>query len=103
MQTFDVTLTSTLATPPIRNGIIDLKTRDAMTGFLPLADYVPYTPVQNLTGQPAISLPLHWSADGLPVGMMFAARFGDEATLFRLAAQLEAAQPWAGRHPKIWG
>ncbi len=103
MQGFDVTLTSTLATPPIRNGVIDLKTRDAMTGFLPLADYVPYTPVQNLTGQPAISLPLHWSADGLPVGMMFAARFGDEATLFRLAAQLEAAQPWAGRHPKIWG
>ena len=103
MQTYDVTLTSTLATPPIRNGIIDLTTRDAMTGFLPLADYVPYTPVQNLTGQPAISLPLHWSADGLPVGMMFAARFGDEAILFRLAAQLEAAQPWAGRHPKIWG
>lgn len=103
MQTFDVWLTPTLATPPVRNGVLDLSERDALTGFLPLADYVPFTIIQNLTGQPAISLPLHWSTDGLPVGMMFSARFGDEATLFRLAAQLETAQPWTNKHPAIWG
>jgi amidase len=102
MQSHDVWLTPTLAMPPIKNGLIDLNERDAIVGFLPLADYVPFTPIQNLTGQPAISLPLHWSVDGLPVGMMFSARFGDEATLFRLAGQLEAAQPWKDRHPAIW-
>lgn len=102
MQSYDVLLTPTLALPPIKNGIIDLNERDAMTGFAPLVDYVPFTPLHNLTGQPAISLPLHWSSEGLPIGMMFAGRFGDEATLFRLAAQLETAQPWANKHPKIW-
>lgn len=102
MQSYDVWLTPTLATPPIKNGMLDLTERDAVTGFLPLADYVPFTPIQNLTGQPAISLPLHWSSDGLPIGMMFSAQFGDEATLFRLAAQLEQAQPWKDKHPEIW-
>ncbi|MDO8287706.1 MAG: amidase family protein [Parvibaculum sp.] len=103
MQSYDVTLSPTLAQLPVRNGVLDLAERDAMKGFLPLADYTPFTPLQNLTGQPSISLPLHWSADGLPVGMLFSGRFGDEATLFRLAAQLEAAKPWLNKHPKIWG
>jgi amidase len=102
MQTYDVWVAPTLAQPPVKNGVIDINERDPMKGFLPLADYVPFTPIQNLTGQPAMSLPLHWSADGLPVGMMFAGRFGDEATLFRLAAQLEEARPWKDKHPKVW-
>jgi amidase len=55
-----------------------------------------------MTGQPAISLPLAQSQSGLPIGMMFAARYGDEATLFRLAAQLEKERPWADRHPPLW-
>ena len=103
MQNYDVTLSPTLAQTTVQNGLLDLNERDALKGFLPLADYTPFALVQNLTGQPSMSLPLHWSTDGLPVGMLFSARFGDEATLFRLAAQLETAQPWANKHPKIWG
>ena len=63
--------------------------------------YIPWTPVFNVTGQPAMSVPLHWSADGLPIGTHFVGRYGDEATLFRLAGQLERARPWAARRPKV--
>ncbi|MBM4393106.1 MAG: amidase, partial [Deltaproteobacteria bacterium] len=55
----------------------------------------------NQTGQPAISLPLHWSAGGMPIGVQLAAAYGDEATLVRVAAQLEAAAPWTGRKPGV--
>ena len=64
---------------------------------------LPFTPPFNLTGQPAVSLPLVHTADGLPLGMQFVGRYGDEATLFRLAAQLEQAHPWIGRRAGIWG
>ena len=63
--------------------------------------YIAFTPLFNTTGQPAISLPLHWSADGLPIGVQFAGHFGNEAGLLRLAAQLEAAKPWADKRPSI--
>ena len=61
--------------------------------------FAPYTAVLNATGQPAMSVPLFWNKDGLPIGSHFVGRFGDEATLFRLAAQLEQARPWATRRP----
>ena len=65
------------------------------------ASYVPFTPPFNVTGQPGISLPLHWNDEGLPIGVQFVGRFGDEETLLSLAGQLEEATPWAGRRPPV--
>jgi len=64
--------------------------------------FAAFTAPFNMTGQPAISVPLQWTEGGLPVGMQFAARAGSDGVLLRLARQLEIAQPWAGRHPKVW-
>ncbi|MGD9763492.1 MAG: amidase [Candidatus Binatia bacterium] len=100
--TYDCWLTSTLGAPPLRLGTIDIDERDPMVAFAPIINYVPFTPLQNLTGQPAISLPLHSTAEGVPVGVMFSARFGDEFTLLALAAQLERARPWRTRRPAVW-
>ena len=61
----------------------------------------PFTPLFNITGQPAMSVPLHWNADGLAIGLQFAARFGDEATLYHLAAQFEEARPRGQRRPPL--
>jgi amidase len=87
--------------PPLTDDLdpvaTELKTFDKRT-----AASFPFTAPFNMTGQPAISLPLAQSRSGLPIGMMFAGRYGDEATLFRLAAQLEKARPWADRHPPLW-
>ena len=102
-ETYDCWLTTTLGAPPVPLGTIDLQEKDPGRALAPIIDYVPFTPLQNATGQPAISLPLHWTADGLPVGVMFSARLGDEATLLRLAGQLEEARPWRTRRPPVWG
>jgi amidase len=102
-ERYDCWLTTTLGTPPIAIGAIDINERDMLKAFEPVLNYVPFTPLQNATGQPAISLPLHWTKDGLPIGVMFSAKIGDEATLLRLAGQLEQARPWADRHPSVFG
>ena len=65
--------------------------------------FSPGTRLANGTGQPSMSVPLFWSEEGLPIGTLFTARFGDEATLFRLAVQLEQERPWSTRRPTIWG
>ena len=75
--------------------------RDPQKSFGPLIDYVPFTAMQNVTGQPAINLPLHWNENGLPIGVQFVGRFGDELTLLKLAGELEKAAPWADRYAKI--
>jgi amidase len=97
----DVWLTPTVAEPPPPLGSFDPTPDNPLFGMLRAAWFVPFTPLCNVTGQPAMSVPLWWNAGKLPVGVHFVGRFGDEATLFRLAAQLEAARPWAHRRPPV--
>jgi amidase len=100
-ETHEIWLTPTLAWPPVRIGAFATTYDDPLAGFFRAADFAPFTPLINATGQPAMSVPLHWNAEGLPIGAHFVGRFGDEATLFRLAAELEQARPWAGRLPPV--
>lgn len=98
---YDAWLTPTLCEPPLPLGTLDPTPDNPLAGLLRSTTYVPFTALCNVTGQPAMSVPLVWSRAGLPLGTQFVGRFGDEATLFRLAAQLEAARPWAGRRPPV--
>jgi amidase len=100
-RTYDVILNPTLGKPPAPLGVLSLSPEDIQSFTKEITEFSPFTAVYNVTGQPSMSAPLHWTPDGLPVGVMFSARFGDEAILFRLAAQLEKAKPWAGLRPKI--
>lgn len=121
-EKYDVLLTPTLAMPPVITGTFQIKGLQAvmmkllarlnfgsiintLVGIDRLAaqsfEFTPFTPLFNATGQPAMSVPLHWTDAGLPVGMQFVGRYGDEATLFRLAGQLEKARPWADRLPPV--
>jgi len=100
-ETHDVWLSATLGLPPVKLGTFDMDERDPVKSFAPLIDYVPFTAMQNVTGQPAINLPLHWNKAGLPIGVQFVGRYGDETTLLRLAAQLEKAAPWAQRYAQV--
>jgi len=98
----DALLTATMAEPPAEIGRFAptnpdfLDYRLGAKGFLP---YSPFAPVFNASGQPAASLPLRWTADGLPVGVQIAAAFGEDETLLALCAEIEAAQPWFHRRP----
>jgi amidase len=96
---YDLLLTSTLGESPVPLCTFDPTPDDPLAGYRRAEKFVPYTPIANLSGQPAMSVPLYWNQQGLPVGTHFVARFGDEATLFRLAAQLERAKPWSDRRP----
>ncbi len=117
-ERYDLLLTPTMARPPAKVGELGLSFAErAQMGVLtalPLGKlldvalekmgsgklaYTPNTQLFNQTGQPAMSVPLFWNTQSLPIGTQFAARFGDEATLFRLASQLEKARPWAGKKP----
>jgi amidase len=121
-QKYDLYLTPTTAFPPVRIGELKPKPIEErlmkITNTLNLGKIIrlsgiadklaieslaktPYTQLANIAGLPAMSVPLHWTADGLPCGVQFIAPFGDEATLFRLAGQLEKAQPWFDRRPAL--
>jgi amidase len=122
-ETYDLYLTPTLASPPVKIGellpksieVVLLKVINTLRlGRLLIASgvtnklavenlsKVPFTQLANFTGQPAMSVPLYWTPENLPCGVHFMGRYGDEATLLRLAAQLEEARPWFDKRPPIF-
>jgi amidase len=100
LNAYDAVLSPTLASPPVPVGYFDEV--EPAENFERQKRFTPYTALYNVSGQPAVSLPLHWTADGLPIGVMLAGRMGEEGTLISLSAQLEAARPWRDRHPPVW-
>lgn len=98
---YDMLLSPTLSIPPVKLGSFEPTADDPMSGFKTTNAFVSLTFIQNITGLPAMSVPLYWNKDNIPIGVQFAGRFGDEAGLFRLAAQLEQERPWADRKPPI--
>ena len=100
LQNHDVILSPTLCKPPVPLGVLSLSQDSAVYGKN-VMEFVHSSSLYNATGQPSMSVPLHWTPDGLPVGVMFSGRFGEDALLLRLAAQLEKAQPWANRRPQL--
>jgi amidase len=97
---YDAILSPTVALPPRPVGWFDEV--EPAENFIRQTQFTPWTALYNLSGQPAVSVPLHWTDDGLPIGVMLAGQMGDEATLISLSAQLEAARPWQDKHPPIW-
>ncbi|WP_460339742.1 amidase [Actinoallomurus acanthiterrae] len=100
LEGYDVILHPTLAQPPVPIGYFEEV--DPAENFERQKRFTPFTSVYNVTGQPAVNVPLHWTDGGLPIGVMLVGRGGDEATLIALSAQLEEARPWADRRPPIW-
>ncbi|MCD4535936.1 amidase [Nocardioides sp. cx-169] len=98
---YDAVLTPTLATPPLPVGALR-DDADPAADFEAQKAFTPWTSAWNVTGMPAVSLPLHWTAEGLPVGVMLAARPAEEELLLSLSAQIEAASPWSDRRPPRW-
>jgi amidase len=100
-KSVDVWLTPTLASPPPSLGWFEQPEEDPLQAYRRDAEFCAFTPVANMTGQPAMSLPLHWNKDGLPIGVQLTAAFGQEAVLLALAGQLERSCGWTLTHPPI--
>jgi amidase len=100
---FDLLLTPTCASPPPPLGHFAASSEDPLKGFELSLPFTVFTSPFNLSGQPGISLPLHWNDDGLPIGIQLVAAYGREDLLVRVAAQLEEAEPWKGRRPPLHG
>ena len=98
---FDLLLTPTMAEPPILLGEMTATPDDPLRGFMRSVPFAAFTAVFNVTGQPALSLPLYWNAQGLPIGAQLVAAYGREDVLIRVAAQLEQARPWSQRRPPV--
>ena len=101
LAAYDVVLTPTLARPPALVGELR-DDADPARDFANQKAFTPWTSAWNVTGMPAVSLPLHWTDDGLPVGVMLAARPAEEELLLSLAAQVESGVPWVDRRPPGW-
>ncbi len=101
-ERFDLLLTPTMGEPPTRIGEYAPDPENPLMPIVRATPIATFTAMANLTGQPAISLPLHVSPDGLPIGVQLIAPYGAEDLLLRVAAQLEEAHPWAGREPDVW-
>ena len=102
LTTIDVWLTPTMSTPPALIGEITSTAEEPLRALERGGPTVAYAGVvANITGNPAMSVPLWWNTSGLPIGAHFLGRYGDEATLFRLAGQLESARPWSQRIPPV--
>src|SRR4051812_1472039 len=99
---YDLLLTPTIAEPPPKLGEFGSAPDNPLQGLFRAAGLVPFTPAFNVTGQPAVSLPLSWNDDGLPIGIQLASAFGREDVLLRVAGQLEQAQPWTDRTPSVY-
>jgi Asp-tRNA(Asn)/Glu-tRNA(Gln) amidotransferase A subunit family amidase len=100
LAAYDALLTPTLAAPPAEVGYFEQV--GPAENFERQKQFTPYTALCNVSGQPAVNVPLHWNDDGLPIGIMLAGQVGEEATLISLSAQLEEARPWQHRHPPLW-
>ena len=100
LNAYDAILSPTLALPPVRVGYFEEV--EPAENFERQKRFTPFTATYNVSGQPAVNVPLHWNADGLPIGVMLAGRMGEEGTLISLSAQLEQARPWKDRHPPLW-
>lgn len=100
-QGWDLLLTPTLGQVPLAIGTIRNNPENPMEAMIKAGQFLPFTPQFNTTGQPAISLPMHWTPEGLPVGIQLVAAYGREDLLIQIASQLETAQPWSHRRPNI--
>jgi amidase len=98
---YDLWLTPTLTQPPTPLGWFDFDRAHPHQATERMEQFPRFTAFANVTGQPAISMPLQWNAAGMPIGVQFIGRYADEATLFRIASQLELARPWAARWPDL--
>jgi amidase len=101
LDPYDAWITPTTPDPPAPLGQFESTAENPLAGLVRASEVAPFTAIGNMTGLPAMSVPLAWSRAGLPIGIQFFARFGDEGSLFRLAAQLEAERPWKDRRPPI--
>ncbi len=100
-EQYDVHLSPVVATPPPAIGVLDTSSSDVDAYLKAVFEFIPFTSLANVAGTPAMSVPLFWNDQGLPIGVHFAAAFGADARLFALAAQLEEARPWAQRRPPV--
>lgn len=100
-KNYDLWLTPTLGEPPVPLGTFNHqkgKLRDTINRMIP---FIPFPPLSNVTGQPAMSIPLYWNSKNIPIGSHFMGKFGDESTLFNIAGQLEEIKPWKSRSPDV--